>query len=107
MRGLPQFEAVTFTRSAMLSLDNFAQIARGFFGVSPPIRGCNFRPICNVALAIRVGPKGPHCWPQATAGDYKGAQPPYLADKRPEGALSASVIQNVLYNDRLKNGIKT
>ena len=24
------------------------------------------------------------------AGDYKGAQPPYLADKRPEGALSAS-----------------
>ena len=37
-----------------------------------------------------MGSKGPKYWPQASAGDYKGAQPPYLADKRPEGALSAS-----------------
>ena len=34
--------------------------------------------------------KGPKCWLQASAGDYKGAQPPYLAEKRPEVALSAS-----------------
>ena len=34
--------------------------------------------------------KGPKCWLQASAGDYKGAQPPYLAKKRPEVALSAS-----------------
>ena len=39
-----------------------------------------------------MGPKGLKCWPQASAGDYKGAQPLYLADKRPEGALSASSI---------------
>ena len=38
-----------------------------------------------------MGPKGPKCWPQASAGDYKGAQLPYLAEKR-EGALSASHI---------------
>ena len=31
-------------------------------------------------------------------GDYKGAQPPYLADKRPEGALSASLFKT---KDRL------
>ena len=37
-----------------------------------------------------VGAKRHECWPQASAGDYKGAQPPYLADKHPEGALSAS-----------------
>ena len=37
--------------------------------------------------------KGLKCWPQASAGVYKGAQPPYLADKRPEGALSASTYK--------------
>ena len=31
------------------------------------------------------------------AGDYKGAQPPYLADKRTECAVSASCDKNVMY----------
>ena len=40
-----------------------------------------------------MGQKGPKCWPQASAGDYKGAQPPYQADKRAERALSACSIK--------------
>ena len=66
-------------------------------GGSPAIRGCNFHPICNDVLAIKVGPKGPKCWAQASAGDYKGAQPPYLADKCPEGTLSASHPQKDMH----------
>ena len=71
--GLPPFEAATFTRLAMLPLNDMAPSDRGerLEGL-PLIRGCDFHPICNVALAIRVGPKGPKCWPQASAGDYKG-----------------------------------
>ena len=37
------------------------------------------------SLARRVTTDGR----RPVAGDYKGAQPPYRADKRPEGALSA------------------
>ena len=48
--GLPPFEAATFTRFAMLPLDDMAQSDRGGFGGSPPIRGCDFHPICNDAL---------------------------------------------------------
>ena len=59
-RSLPPFEAVIFTQSAMLPSDNVAQSDGGGFG-----------------------------GPQASAGDYKGAQPPHLADKRREGTLSA------------------
>ena len=37
------------------------------------------------SLAQRVANAGR----RPEAGDYKGAQPPYRADMRPEGALSA------------------
>ena len=51
-----------------------------------------------------MGPKSPKCWPQASAGDYKVAQPPYLADKGPEGASSASTI-NISLPLRVGKGI--
>ena len=50
MGGLPPFEATTFTRSTMLHSGNVAQSDRVGFGGSPPIRGCDFHPICNAAL---------------------------------------------------------
>ena len=58
----------------MLPSDEMAQSDRGVWGV-PPIRGWDFHPFYNVALAIRVGLKGPKCCLQASAG-----QPPYLAE---------------------------
>ena len=61
----------------MLPLDDMAQSVMGERFGGSPIRGCDYHP--NVALAIRVGPKGCNSWPQAGAGDYKVAQPPYLA----------------------------
>ena len=83
-RGLPPFEDATFTRFAMLPLDDIAQSDGGG---SPPFEVAIFNrsamlPSDNMAQSngARVGPKGPKCWPQASAGDYKGAQPPYLAD---------------------------
>ena len=72
--GLPHLMLRLFNRFAMMPADDMAQ-----------------------SNGARVGPKGPKCWPQASAGDYKGAQPPYLADKRPEGALSASFNQYIQF----------
>ena len=43
-----------------------------------------------------MGVKCQKCWPQTSAGDYKGAQPPYRGDKRAERALSARYLQYLL-----------
>ena len=40
--------------------------------------------------------KAPNVGRRPTAGDYKGAQPPYRADKRAERAMSARLIKNKL-----------
>ena len=50
----------------------------------------------TVARVTEGAKKAPNVGRRPTAGDYKGAQPPYLADKRPEGALSASNSLNTL-----------
>ena len=44
--------------------------------------------------------KAPNVGRRPTAGDYKGAQPPYRADKRAERAMSARLKQKSLYKTR-------
>ena len=49
-------------------------------------------PQTNWPRVIERAKKAPNVGRRPTAGDYKGAQPPYRADKRVERALSARPI---------------
>ena len=46
------------------------------------------------------GEKAPNIGRRPTAGDYKGAQPPYRADKRAERAMSARHYKNKPFIDQ-------
>ena len=80
---MTSYQVVT-TRSAILPSDNMAQSDGGGLGGFAPFEAANFsRSAMLLSDNVAQNDGG------GFGFDYKGAQPPHLADKRREGTLSA------------------